>query len=381
MRFWLAVLFITTIIFSCKQKKAKPEAKVVLLKGEFGFRKLSEKEKEIYGDKVTAFYNKLLKPNRFNGGFIVAKNGEIVYENYEGLSNFSTKESITANTPLQIASISKTFTSALVLRLWEQGKLSLEDSLQKFFPSFPYHNISIKLLLTHRSGLPKYEYFMDTAWHEPRMADNNDMLQFMISKQPELYNKPNKSYHYCNTNYALLALVIEKITGQTFPQYIKDSLFLPLGMKNSYVFSTKDTLNYVPSYMYNNAPYRLENIDCIYGDKNVYCTPRELLLWDKALYEGSFVSKKTLEMAFTPYSNERKSVHNYGMGWHLFINNNDKVVYHNGWWHGNNTAFARLVNDTATIIALGNRYNRAVYWSWKVGTIFSGKNKEQELEE
>ncbi len=380
MKYWSILFLLIGFTLSCKQKVVKQQ-QVSLLKGEYNFRQLTSHEKQVYQESVEALYNKVLKPNHFNGGIIVAKNGEIVYEKYEGYSNFSTKENITPNTPFQIASISKTFTSAAVLRLWQQNKLSLDDSIQKFFPLFPYHNISIKLLLTHRSGLPKYEYFMDTAWHEKRKADNNDMLQFMISKQPEVYNQPNKTYHYCNTNYALLALVIEKVTGQPFPQYMKDSLFTPLGMKNSYVFSVKDTLNYVPSYMYNNAPYKLENLDCIYGDKNVYSTPRELLLWDRALYEGSFVSKQLLEIAFTPYSNERKSFHNYGMGWHLFINKEDKVVYHNGWWHGNNTAFTRLIKDTATIITLGNRYNRAVYWSWKIGAIFSGKDKEQELEE
>lgn len=381
MKYWPLFFLYASINFSCKPKAAKLQKAPTVLKGDFSFRKLSTQEKDGYLQQVTGFYNKVLKPNHLNGSMLVAKNGEIIYELYEGVSNFATKEPITANTAFHIASISKTFTSAAVLRLWEQNKLSLEDSVQKFFPSFPYHNITIKLLLTHRSGLPKYEYFMDTAWHENRKASNNDLLQFMIAKQPLLYAQPNRTYLYCNTNYALLALIMEKITGQDFPQYIKDSLFVPLGMNNTYVFSTKDTLNYKPSYMYNNAPCKLENLDCIYGDKNVYSTPRDLLIWDKALYEGSFVSKAALEMAFMPYSNERKSVHNYGMGWHLFIDKDDKVVYHNGWWHGNNSAFTRFIKDTATVIVLSNRYNRSVYWSGKMGPFFSGKNKEHQLEE
>jgi CubicO group peptidase (beta-lactamase class C family) len=383
MNYRLGVLLIAISIFSCKQKPAPQKKAVTLLKGEFGFRKLADTERLNYGNEVENMYNRVLKANHFNGGVIVAKNGEVVFEKYEGFSNFSTKETITANTTFHIASISKTFTSAAILRLWEQQKLSLDDSVQKFFPAFPYHNISIKQLLTHRSGLPKYEYFMDTAWHENRMASNDDMLQFMISKQPDLYAQPNKHYQYCNTNFALLALVVEKVTGQPFPEYMKDSLFLPLGMNSSFVFSTKDTLNYTPSYMYNNSPFKLEPLDCIYGDKNVYSTPRDLLLWDKALYGGAFISKQTLKMAFEPYSTERRSVHNYGMGWHLFMGKEeDRVVYHNGWWHGNNASFVRLVKDTATIIVLGNRYNRAVYWSGRMGIVFSaGKNKDRQLEE
>ena len=379
MKYWL-ILFALLTFFGCKQKA--PEKKTItLLKGDFTYRTLSKQEQQVYTTKANEFYERVLKRNRFNGSILVAKNGEIIFEAYEGYSNFATKDTITPTTAFHLASISKTFTGMAVLRLMEQNKLSLEDSLQQYFPQFPYHQITIKQLLTHRSGLPNYVYFMDTAWNKNIKATNDDMLQFMINKQPALEALPNKSFHYCNTNYALLALIVEKVTKQPFPQYLKDSLFLPLGMNNSFVFSVKDTANYVPSYLYNNTPCKLENIDCIYGDKNVYSTPRDMLLWDKAMYSGAFVSKPTLEKAFTPYSNEKKSFHNYGLGWRLFIDNNEKIVYHNGWWHGNNTVFTRLVNDTATIIAIGNRYNRIVYLSRQLSTIFNDKNKDQKLEE
>ena len=95
-----------------------------------------------------------------------------------------------------------------------------------------------------------------------------------------------------------------------------------------------------------------ESYDCTYGDKNVYSTVRDLFAWDKALYQHTFLKKSTLDMAFKPTSNEHRSMHNYGLAWRLFISNGDTVVYHNGKWHGTNTSFIRLVQDTATIIVL-----------------------------
>ena len=160
------------------------------------------------------------------------------------------------------------------------------------------------------------------------------------------------------------------------------NVFKPLGMNNTYIFSIKDTANYVPSYNYNNAPFKLEKLDCVYGDKNVYTTVRDLLLWDIALNQGSFVSTKTLEMAYQPYSNEHRGTKNYGLGWHLFINPPDPtIVYHNGWWHGNNAVFKRLLANSATVIILGNKFNRNIWSAGKMSSVFTGHADTTLLEE
>jgi CubicO group peptidase (beta-lactamase class C family) len=183
----------------------------------------------------------------------------------------------------------------------------------------------------------------------------------------------NRAFSYSNTNYALLALIIEKLSGKDYPTYIKEAIFTPLGMENSYVFSQKDSVRYQPSYYANNRPYLLEKFDCIYGDKNIYSTVRDLLLWDKALYQGAFVSQTTLQMAFEPGSNERPSIHNYGLGWRMLNQPDQKIIYHNGWWHGNNAVFSRFIKDTATIIVLGNRFNRNIYKAKNIaGSFLSG---------
>src|SRR4051812_13706195 len=308
----------------------------------------------------------------FNGSFLVAKNGEILFEDYKGVYNFQTKEPITEHTPFHLASISKTFTGMTVLKLWEEGRISLEDTLQKFFPKMPYKGVTVQMLLCHRSGLPNYLYFMDSIWDKKQKATNWDVVDFMITHKPRPDNLPGRTFHYSNTNYMMLALITEIITKQHFPQYMKDSVFTPLGLKDTYVFSIADTGSYVPTYSVT-KPFLMDHLDCTYGDKNVYSTVEDLFLWDKALYEHTFLKQATEEMAFKPYSNERKSMHNYGFGWHLFFNKGDSIIYHNGKWHGSNTAFTRLVQDTATIIVLGNKLNNNIYRSREMESIFTGK--------
>jgi CubicO group peptidase (beta-lactamase class C family) len=201
-------------------------------------------------------------------------------------------------------------------------------------------------------------------------VNNQDILDFIIKYKPAVNFGANRSFNYSNTNFALLALVVEKLTGKDFPSYLKEDIFIPLGMKHTYVFSQKDVSNYQPSYYADNKPYLIEKFDCIYGDKNIYSTVRDLLLWDQALYQGTYIKQKTLQMAFEPGSNDKPSVHNYGLGWRMLIKPDQKIIYHNGWWHGNNAVFTRFIKDTATIIVLGNRFNRNIYKAKNIAASF-----------
>ena len=344
------------------------------------FRQLSPEELSRYGNEAKFYYETKLKNTGFNGEIVVAKNGQIVFEDYTGLANFKTKDSITQNTSLHVASTSKTFTGMEILRLREQGRLSLTDSLQQYFPAFPYHDITIRMLLSHRSGLPNYLNFMDKDWDKKRMATNEDVLNYMITHKPPVEAQPDRSFHYSNTNFMLLALIVERITHQPFPQFMKDSLFTPLGMNNTYIFSGRDSMNYVPTLV-GNRPYEITYLDGTYGDKNVYTTVRDLLQWDKALYLHTFVNKATLDTAFTPQSHEKESKHNYGLAWRLYSNGPEYFVYHNGRWHGSNSSFTRLIGDTATIIVIGNKYNSRIYDSKDMSVIFTGIRDTTNLKE
>lgn len=374
-KYLFVIVSITFFLFSCtnplKQNKKKETVH---------FRKLTAIEKSNYHTQAKKNFDTILG-NNFSGGILVAKNGEIIFEAYNGFYNLEKQERLTEHSPIHLASVSKTFTAVAVLKLVQENKIKLTDSIQQYFPNFPYHNINIQLLLSHRSGLANYLYFMDTAWKKPTLITNKDVLEYLINKQPEPYSLPNKTFHYCNTNFVILASIIEKVTQQSFPSFMKEEIFIPLAMKNTFVFSAADSLKYVPSYGFNNQPYLMDQFDGVYGDKNIYSTVRDMLAWDLALYNPSFIDQTILAKAFIPYSNEKPGKKNYGLGFRLFIDEKDTTIYHNGWWHGNNTVFTRLLKDTATIITLGNKYNRSIYKSRILNTIFSKKKFDEELDE
>lgn len=375
-------LITTGLLLSCGTNKDKKNTQNAPEEPENGlypadssyFRPLSAAEKDHYKSEVAAQYRKILGRN-FNGEILVAKNGQVVFEDYKGIDDFRKKTPITPHTSMHLASISKTFTGMTVLHLWEQGKLSLDDDLRKYFPLLPYQGITIKMMLSHRSGLPNYVYFMENGYDRKKKATNQDVIDYMVANKPKITANPDRAFQYCNTNFLLLASIVEQVTGMSFPQYMKDSVFTPLGMNDTYVFSIKDTASYNPTYQ-GNRPFPMTNVDCTYGDKNIYSTVRDLLKWDRSLYARRFVKEATLEMAFTPQSHERPSLHNYGLGWRTYFNSRtgDSIIYHNGYWHGSNTVFNRIPQDTATIILLGNKYNPNNYNAKKLAQIFTGNS-------
>ena len=324
---------------------------------------LSPAEKTKYTLLVTNYFDSVLRRTNINGGILVAKNGVVLYEKYMGFKNPHLKDSLTAETPLQIASTSKTLTSAAVLQLVQQGKLSFQDSVVKFFPGFPYPDITVKMLLSQRSGLPEYLYFFEKqGWDRKKLATNNDVVNAFVNWQPGRAFRADSHFDYCNSNFVLLASIVEKVSGMPFPVYMKKNIFEPLQMNDTYIKTIDDTLQSAHSFQPNGAEWAMDFSDGTYGDKNVYSTPRDLLKWDQSLYTNQLLSKQMLDSAFTPYSNEKKSIHNYGLGWRMLIYpNGKKIIYHNGRWHGFNSAFARLVDEKVTIIILSNKFNKSVY--------------------
>lgn len=333
-------------------------------------QKMQLEEFRNYYRLLSSFFDTTLLNKGFNGGILIAKNGEVIYEKYAGKIDIRKKDSLSNTTPLHIASTSKTFTAIAILRLVQEKKISLDDTLQKFFPGLPYAGITVQMLLSHRSGLPNYLYFMSNnkwgllsngKWNR-QFATNQDVLKMLFEKKPDRVSSPGSRFTYCNTNYTLLALIIEKISGNPFPEYMRTKFFEPLQMKNTYVFTLKDTLTATPSFTNNGIYWGYDFLDATYGDKNIYTTPRDLLIWDQALYTDQVIRRSLLDSAFAPYSFEKASVHNYGFGWRLqLLPNGKKIVYHFGKWHGSNAAFTRLLDEKTTIIILGNRFNRAIY--------------------
>ncbi len=360
----LYIISLLAISYSCNEASSNSQVKEDSLQYYPPTPKELDKQEFRYYHKVLSyFFDSLLLKRGFNGSILVAKDGAIIYEKYAGYADLRKKDSLTDSTALHIASTGKTLTAMAALRLVQENKLSLNDSLQRFFPSLPYEGITVKMLMNHRSGLPNYIYFLDAdKTYKNEYVTNTDVLDYLVTKKPNRSFRPDSRFSYSNTNFVLLALIIEKVSGKPFGAFMKEKIFDPLQMEDTYVYSLADTATAVPSFNYNNSHWQNDKMEGTVGDKNIYSTPRDLLKWDQALYTEQFLRKSLLDSAFTPYSLERPSVHNYGLGWRmLLIPNGKKVIYHFGRWHGFNAAFARLIDEKVTIIILGNKFNRNIY--------------------
>jgi CubicO group peptidase (beta-lactamase class C family) len=190
------------------------------------------------------------------------------------------------------------------------------------------------------------------------------VLNSLFLLKPKQEFKPGTRFSYSNTNFVLLALLIENITGEKYEEYLQRIFFIPLQMNNSFVYTSADSSRATPTFEWNGNYWKTDQFDCTCGDKNIYSTAQDLLKWDQALYSGQLFKQATLDSAFAPLSNETRSIHNYGLGWRsMNFENGKRIIYHNGRWHGSNASFARLPDEKATIIILGNKFNRNIYWS------------------
>lgn len=329
------------------------------------------------------YYDKVWEKGELSGGFLVAKGDKILIEKYRGYAKENDQMPINKNVPLHVASVSKTLTAMAVLKLVEAGKIKLHQKVTDFFPKFPYPEVEVFHLITHRSGLPKYEYVIDEMKLNPshgRYFTNQDVLDLLIKNKPELARNVNTGFMYCNTNFALLALIIEKVTKNSFPVAMQKMIFQPLKMKHSYIFQPKDSLRAAQSF-YNrgNRLFPNDKLDWIYGDKNCYTTPRDLLNFSKAMFSEKFLRKSLKDSIFQPYSIERPGVNNYGMGFRMKnFDNGERLIYHNGWWHGSNSSFSHLLKSKVTIIAIGNRFSGRVYSALALSGLFEDFPVEKE---
>jgi CubicO group peptidase (beta-lactamase class C family) len=336
----------------------------------------------LYYSLDTFFTNRNLQ-NGFSGSVLISLKGKPVYEKCFGYCDYRNHNLLTDTNSFQLASVSKTFTATAVLWCAEHNLLSLDDTLQKFFKDFPYPKVRIKDLLSHRSGLPNYIYFCSGKCNKGEYLSNEAVIQIMQQTKPKAYALPNKKFEYCNTNYLLLASIIEKATGKNFKDFMRETFFAPLGMAHTFIYDYTDSADRKIAISYN-SKWEIQHNDCfdgVVGDKGCYSTVHDMFLWDNAFYQGKLLSQQMLKEAYAPRSFEHQGKRNYGYGWRLMQQPDSTwLVYHNGWWHGNNTVFYRNIRDTAAVIILSNKYNRSVYHIQPVWNIlYNIKHTEGDL--
>jgi len=314
--------------------------------------------------KLDSYYSTQARAG-FNGSVLIGYKGQVLYERYFGFSDREHGVKLNENSSVQLASVSKTFTGAAVLYLNQQKYLDIDEKVQHYLPTFPYPDITLRMLLNHRSGLPDYTKWVPLYNKDTKTPIYNDkMLELMAAYKPRLDFKPNTQFKYSNSNFATLALVVEAVSGMRYKDFMKKYVFDPLGMHHTFIFDPADGFppNTAVSYNYRWAREPLMFADGVYGDKGTYSTVEDMYRWDQSFYSNKLLSNETMEEAYGPCSFEKPGIKNYGLGWRMLCYPDGyKVIYHNGWWHGNNTCFYRFIKDNFTIVVLGNKFNKSIY--------------------
>lgn len=382
----LSILFILLVMFlSCGNSTTASRGKTVSKSDKFEIPSNLNKEEQFISYKLDTMFTQLNLTGTFNGSVLVARAGKVLFKKSLGILNKNTKDLLTDSSMFQLASVSKVITATAVLMLHERELIDLNKPFAFYFPDFPYESVTVKQLLNHRSGLANYIYVLNSEIYQPNyQMSNEDMYNCYIVKNPKPYLKPNTRFNYCNTNYALLALLIEKVSHKSYSNFVKEELFKPLGMKNTATIKDIDLngKNVTKPYDTKWKPIDLDASDYVLGDKSIYSTPYDLFLFSEAMYQNKIIKAETQALAYTAYSREKK-LSNYGYGWRLKDVNDSlkKEVYHNGWWHGYRSSFHRRLNDKLTVIILSNQLNRSAYQTYKVYQILDNAPAGDTLEE
>ncbi len=309
--------------------------------------------------KIDKYFNRRHKWGNFNGTVLYADHGEVVYKKAFGYRDMKTKEPLETSDPFQLASVSKPITAIAVMLLLEEGLIELDDPIQKYLPQVPYEGVTIRQMLTHKSGMPNYMYFSDKLWPNRRTPiSNNDVLCLMEQHKPMRYFRPNRKYNYSNTNYALLASLIEKVSGKTYEAYIQRNIFDRAGMKDAFVFNRNEKYDLPkPVYGYIGKRTRARNtyLNGVLGDKGIYASVDDLFKLDQALYTNELISQESQNMMYSSAHRRLWATDNYGLGWRVNTDkDNRRTVYHGGWWKGFRTYYIRELHSKKTIIVLSN---------------------------
>jgi CubicO group peptidase (beta-lactamase class C family) len=308
--------------------------------------------------KLDSLLKRINKRHDFHGAVLVAKNEKIVYSNQIGTADFKKKTLLNKESVFQLASVSKQFTAAAIMLLNERNQIKLTDTVNTYFPEFPYKAVTIKNLLNHTAGLPKYFWVAEHKWQQEKAPTNSEMMEFLESTDVKRYFKPGRNFDYSNTGYFVLASIVEKVSGTSFSSFLKKNIFEPLQMKHSYVYSFEndsirknqlDGYRLYRGWRHLKIPSTVN--DAIVGDKNVYTTVEDLFKWTKGLNTGSFLTKESLALMYSKGKNVYGRKVPYGFGFRIDTKG-ENSIYHYGKWNGFSTGLTTYLEDNLVVIVL-----------------------------
>ena len=302
----------------------------------------------------------------FNGVVLYAEQGEVIYERAFGWRDLSKrhKDSLRIDDAFQLSSDSKMFTAEAIMLLKADGKLNYDDEVRKLIPEFPYEGVTVRHLLNHRSGLPRYDSMADEFWPDRKKPFSNEALIAMLAAhRPEPYGTPGGGYFYNNINYALLASVVERVSGQHFEDFMRERIFEPCGMTHSYIYSMRNDTAvslFMPvdvhgHDMYRRGPVKAQNdyLNGVMGDKIMFSTVEDLYKYSLALDGNTLLPDSIQNEAFVPGSAKWKNDEKYGFGWRMSKEHPD-AIYHPGWWKGYRSLIIRDMKHRRFLVILSN---------------------------
>jgi len=328
------------------------------------------------GDKLDALIEAYAKLYKFNGSALVAKNGNILLNKGYGYRNATDKVANNEQTIFQLGSVTKQFTSAVILKLQEEKKLSVSDKLSKYFPGYPKgDSITIEQLLTHTSGI--YNYTNDGKFmaNEVTKSANREMMMALFKDKP-LDFSPGSSWSYSNSGYSLLGYIIEAVTKKPYEQAVRKYIFTPLKMTHSgfdftHLKSNEKAIGYFKLNDKEKEEAPIVDSSVSFSAGAIYSTIGDLYLWHKALQKNSILSREQQEKAYTPVKNR------YGYGWSIDSIEGKRRVSHGGGIHGFITTIARVPEDDICIVLLSNAsYTTVGEISKSIFAILYGKEYE-----
>lgn len=309
-------------------------------------------------EKLIEYIFKSVKNSISSGvAVLVAQNGKIIYEKSFGFADVGNEVPVTPDTKFRIGSVSKQFIAASILKLQEEGRLNVKDSLSKFIPDFPRGNeVTLHHLLTHTSGIHSYTNRPDFLKY-CTMQISPSALVDTIKAYPYDFN-PGEKYSYCNSGFFILGYIVEQISGKTLNDYLTETFFKPLGMTSTGIHNPYKLLkNEAYGYSYENGEIvKALNWDMSWagGAGALYSTVKDLYLWNEAIFNGKVLSDISMKSAFAPGELNNKEKTDYGYGWGISKYRGLNIIGHTGGLHGFLSSLARQPESNTTVIVLCN---------------------------